>query len=228
MWGNINMKRIILILVILALCSHASANPIADIMSIMSADGEHGEIVHVPVNIVNVTNGPIQVIKLDVLYDHSILKLDYDNDDALLNGDLAAGVNWTFVLGTNEQSITLATSDQSQAIHNGSTGSVFLLNFTVIGTTGQTTPLELSDIEFSDPSGYNLGTAPAINGAFTVYKLGDVNGDGNITSVDALITLQMAVRGEYNKIADVNDDDRVTSLDALMIQRAATDSIIID
>lgn len=222
------MKWIILLLVILSLCLHASANPTADSVSIMSADGEHGEVVHVPVNIANVVNGSIQAIRFDVLYDHNILKLDCGNSDTLLNGDLTAGANWTSILGTNEQSITLATSDQAQAIRNGSTGSVILLNFTVIGTAGQTTPLELSNIEFSDPSGHKLGTAPVINGTFTAYKLGDVNGDGNITSADATIALRRAVRGEYSKVADVNGDYHVTSLDALMIMQAATDNIIID
>ncbi|RZN36775.1 MAG: hypothetical protein EF813_06350 [Methanosarcinales archaeon] len=46
---------------------------------------------------------------------------------------------------------------------------------------------------------------------------GDLNGDCEITSEDALLTLQMAVEGEYSQIADVNRDDQVTSLDALMI-----------
>jgi len=50
---------------------------------------------------------------------------------------------------------------------------------------------------------------------------GDVNGDGELTSSDAVIVLQMAVCGEYNFIADVNHDDSVTSLDALMIMQAA-------
>ncbi len=140
----------------------------ADNLDIGSAEGEHGAIVQIPVNITNVVNGPIQAIGFDVLYNHSILKLDYDNDDALLNGDLTAVNNWISILGTNERSITLATSNQSQAIQNGLSGSVVLLNFTVIGDAGETTSLELSDIEFSDPSGYNLGTAPAINGTFTV------------------------------------------------------------
>ena len=140
----------------------------ADGMSIMSAEGGHGAVVQIPVNITNVVNGPIQAIRFDVLYNHSILKLDYANDNALLNGDLTTGDNWTFILGDNEQSITLATSNQSEAIQNGLAGSVVLLNFTVTGTAGETTPLELSDIKFSDPSGYNLGTAPAINGTFTV------------------------------------------------------------
>jgi len=46
---------------------------------------------------------------------------------------------------------------------------------------------------------------------------GDVNGDGYLTSADAAIVLQMAVRGEYSEVADVSGDRRVASLDALMI-----------
>ena len=140
----------------------------ADNMDIGSAEGEHDTIVQVPVNITNVANGPIQTIKFDVLYNHSILELDHDADYALSNGNLTTGDNWISILGTNEQSITLATSNQSQAIQNGLSGSLVLLNFTVIGTAVETTPLELANIEFSDPSGYDLGTASAINGTFTV------------------------------------------------------------
>jgi len=58
------------------------------------------------------------------------------------------------------------------------------------------------------------------------YRLGDVNGDGRITPVDAVITLQMAVRGEYSKIANVSGDDSVTSLDALMILQAVDRTVI--
>ncbi len=41
------------------------------------------------------------------------------------------------------------------------------------------------------------------------------------TQADALIALQMAVRGEYSEEADVNRDNKVTSLDALMVLQAA-------
>ncbi|RZN32194.1 MAG: hypothetical protein EF813_11960 [Methanosarcinales archaeon] len=46
---------------------------------------------------------------------------------------------------------------------------------------------------------------------------GDVNGDGCLTSADAAIVLQMAVRGDCSEVSDVSRDHRVTSLDALMI-----------
>ena len=51
---------------------------------------------------------------------------------------------------------------------------------------------------------------------------GDVNGDGHLTTADAVIVLQMAVRGGYSEVADVSGDRAVTSLDALMILQAAS------
>jgi len=57
---------------------------------------------------------------------------------------------------------------------------------------------------------------------------GDVNRDGEITSVDAVIALQMAVCGGYDPVADVNHDGSITSLDALMIMQAAAGHITFD
>ncbi|NIA09438.1 MAG: hypothetical protein GWP10_06855 [Nitrospiraceae bacterium] len=50
---------------------------------------------------------------------------------------------------------------------------------------------------------------------------GDLNGDGQITVVDAVIALRMAVSGEHNDDADMDGDGRVTSVDALMVLQAA-------
>ena len=50
---------------------------------------------------------------------------------------------------------------------------------------------------------------------------GDVNGDGHLTAADAMIVLQMAVRGECSDVADVSGDGTVTSFDALMLLQAA-------
>ncbi len=64
-------------------------------------------------------------------------------------------------------------------------------------------------------------------------KKGDINGDGNVTAVDALMALKMAV-GSYpiNYIGDVNGpgyngDGRLTSVDALIILKVAVGSIVI-
>jgi len=47
----------------------------------------------------------------------------------------------------------------------------------------------------------------------------------NITVAYTIIALEMAVRGEYSADADMDDDGYVTSLDALMILQAAAGSI---
>ena len=43
-----------------------------------------------------------------------------------------------------------------------------------------------------------------------------------LTSTDAAIVLDLAVRGEYDTTADISGDGKVTSLDALMILQAAS------
>ena len=43
----------------------------------------------------------------------------------------------------------------------------------------------------------------------------------NVTVADAIIILRVAVRGEYSADADVNEDGYVNSLDALMLLQAA-------
>ena len=51
---------------------------------------------------------------------------------------------------------------------------------------------------------------------------GDLNGDDRITTADAIIALQMVVRGEHSDAADMDGDGRVSSVDALMILQAAS------
>jgi len=63
--------------------------------------------------------------------------------------------------------MTIATSYTGDAIPNGSSGSVVLLNFHVIGSPGDKSPMNLSLIELSNPYG-EVGTAPAMNGTFTI------------------------------------------------------------
>jgi len=71
----------------------------------------------------------------------------------------------------------------------------------------------------------NSGGLFDFNLTIASLKMGDVNGDGEITSADAAIALRMAVRGEYSDVADVSRDGSVTSLDALMIQQTAVGNI---
>ena len=54
---------------------------------------------------------------------------------------------------------------------------------------------------------------------------GDLDGDGKITPIDAVIALDLAVTGEWRGDADMNNDKHVTALDALMILQAAVRNV---
>jgi len=54
---------------------------------------------------------------------------------------------------------------------------------------------------------------------------GNLNHDSIISSADAAIALQLAATGAQNPAADMNDEGRVTSLDALLILQAAAGTI---
>jgi hypothetical protein len=217
----------IVLLPMLAMVMPVSANiQMADEFGVNDAIGNPGTYVVVPVNITNVANGPIQAITFDVLYDHSILELDYDNDYALLNGDLTTGNKWTFMLGSNEKSITVSTSKGSQAIQNGSNGSVVLLNFSAI-VAGES-PMEISIIDFANTANQH-GTAPPKNGTFRVdagapsVTNPDANPDTivadgvqesrlNVTvvddiAVDVVVTVNLTqIGGPAEKIMEKSDD----------------------
>ena len=73
-----------------------------------------------------------------------------------------------------------------------------------------------------DASGTNVSDRVRVE----IKSRGDVNQDGVITPTDAVIVLQMAVRGKWwDPFADVSGDGQVTSLDALMILQAAAGAI---
>jgi hypothetical protein len=60
---------------------------------------------------------------------------------------------------------------------------------------------------------------------FTTSIKGDLNGDGNLTSADVVIALQIAVSGEYVPEADIDENGYVNALDARMIMQAAAGAI---
>ncbi|MEA1908620.1 MAG: dockerin type I domain-containing protein [Euryarchaeota archaeon] len=86
-----------------------------------------------------------------------------------------------------------------------------------------------SDPGFRDECGESLNLAINVvaDVLHTLYseacseQRGDLNGDGMITSADAMIVLRMTASGEYSNDADMNRDGSVTSLDALMILQDA-------
>jgi hypothetical protein len=138
--------------------------PCADSFGVEDASGKSGTYVEVPVNILKVRNGPVQGIRLEVDYDESVLNLmDFKG------GDLTS--KWTTMrLGKDKHTIIIATENTGDAILDGSSGSVVLLNFSVIG--GGTSPVNMSLIELANPDAEVGRTTPARNGTFTVTSTG--------------------------------------------------------
>lgn len=68
-----------------------------------------------------------------------------------------------------------------------------------------------------------------VNSSATSYELGDVNMDGKVTSVDAMLALKLALLDNPTDVilglADVNGDGKITAVDAMRILQYATGEI---
>ena len=183
MFNKINrslMVNIVLIMLttIVVFSSVALSQPTADSISVASATGENGQTIQVPVNITNVANGPLQVIMFDVNYMHSVVDIvAVTNGDLLPLDSITQQPKWAASLGGNHESVTLSTSAQATALQNGSTGTIAVLWVSVIGTVGQQTDMNLTNIDVSS-TGLEHGMIPSINGTFMVT--GDIPTIGDI------------------------------------------------
>jgi len=188
--------------------------PTADSLSIEDTRGSSGTYVEVPVSITNVMNSPIQSIRLRVDYTDSVLNLM-----TIGNGNLTSA--WTDLqLGVDGHTMVIATAHSEEAIPIGSSGSVVLLNFSVIGPPGDTSPMNMTLIELSNPEGTGVGTAPAKNGAFRVSELAAIvgrityacNGTGiagvnvNLTKEGAVVNTTVTNETGYYNFMDVTPD----------------------
>jgi len=113
------------------------------------------------------------------------------------------------------------------------------LNFSVLGSPGDTSPMNLSAIELSNPDG-EVGTAPAKNGTFTVPERGSIEGrityicnetgiagvSINLTNADSVQTTLTNETGYYS-FTDVSPDDYVVSATKPRFWDNATDVTVI-
>ncbi len=103
---------------------------------------------------------------------------------------------------------------QNVSLLEGSAFEVELVNVTQYSTDGEVLFSNMTKILINAP-------------IYLDTKRGDLNGDGQITSTDAVIALDLAVRGAWRSDADVSSDGCVTALDALMILQAAAREIVL-
>ena len=141
------------------------ALPTADNFGVADNSGDKGAYVVVPVDIANVQGGQTIGIMFDIHYNHGVIEVvEVQNGNLTTFWDNPSSNN-TFAWGTR---VSLVYDGQTtHALQNGATGSVVLLNFSVIGEPCETSRMNLTNIQLAD-MGYNVGTASAKNGIFSI------------------------------------------------------------
>jgi len=146
-------------------------------------------------------------VQYDLYFDHTILNATSQaQGDFLSQGD-AIVKEIVNTINNTAGKIEYAETRLGDVGGATTTGILASITFEVIGDGIST--LTLSDVMYAMPDDL---IDPII---------GDLSGDGVITSADAVIALEIAVRGEYDPLADINGDGCVTSLDAFMIRQVA-------
>jgi len=144
--------------------SPAFALSTADTVGVADASGNPGTYLEVPVTIKNVQNGPIISMIFDVIYNNDALSVVDVQNGALTSFWDNPSMN-NFAGGTRVS--VVYDGQNAHGLEDGAIGSIVLLNVSVSGKPGETSRMNLTNIQFSDTA-YKLGTAPAKNGTFTI------------------------------------------------------------
>ena len=102
-------------------------------------------------------------------------------------------------------------------------GSAAVIEFVIVGDRGRYTDVTITDMEVTDASG-EPRSIEVYPGTLKVDSavVGDGNGDGRISPLDALIAMKMFVGlASEDLVLDVNRDGRVTPVDAVEILKLA-------
>lgn len=143
----------------------AFALPTTTSFGVEDAVGYKDTHVLIPVNITNVQNGPVPSIIFNILYNNSVINV-VDVQKGALISDWEDPSYFNHDCGTKVAIVYDAIDEH--AIPNGSTGSIVLLNFSVIGELGDTSRMNFTNIQVAEGHPYyQIGTAPAKNGTFS-------------------------------------------------------------
>jgi hypothetical protein len=181
-----NIKRIRKLSIALAalalLVSSIGAQPMAIDFGVNDTSGDPNTFVLVPVNITKVQNESIAGIIFDISFDPSVINLTRDRVE---KGDLTSAWDSPGFNPANGRISIVFNGSGTEIPINGS-GSVVLLNFSVVGAPGAKSAMNISRIQISNLSG-TVGTASARNGTFRIerqqgaisgMKFNDSNGNG--------------------------------------------------
>lgn len=181
---------------------------------ITPASARIGQTVQIPVQLDKASLG---TLTFTVTYDRTKLKYVSCTESAFDMCDAYAG---------NTGVVKLACIDNTAV----SAGKIAVLTFEVIAPAACLTDLTVAIEEAYDGSDKAVSLAGGTwNLSVVKTLLGDVNGDGKITAIDARWALQAAsgartLTEEQKAAADVNGDGKITAIDARWILQAASGS----
>lgn len=130
---------------------------------VSNAIGRNGESVSVYVNLTSrLPEDSIAAIRLSLVYDHSVIKLNNVEKGYITSG-------WQFKAGDDSMpNVSLVYPGIGTAITGGTSGSVAILNFSVLGEPGMQTAVNISSLEISNAYGDVEEVKEGTNGVFTV------------------------------------------------------------
>jgi|GEM_PF-2202648 len=168
-----------------------------------------GGTVSVPVRLQNVRD--VGSLNFNITYDPSVV-----STDRIDKGSLLSGVS--FVANQNETGIIRFGFATVNGVSG--TGPIGYIVCSAVGSAGNSTRLTISGVEATDSSG-NPITLQTVNGSVTIDSdrvIGDSNGDGVLTELDALAALRMSVNLlAEDLILDIDKNEKVTAEDARRI-----------
>lgn len=201
---NKNIKEIRKLMTTLAVfllvASTAAAIPSATNIVINDASGNPNTFVNVPVNITNVLNEPIAGIVLDISYDSSVINLTASSVE---KGTLTSAWDSPNFNPANGL-LSIVYHGAGTEIPVASSGSIVVLNFSVVGAPGTSSVMNINAIQLSNIAG-DIGTASAVNGTFTVP--GGQVGDLTSIVISPSATTTLTVGGTQQFMATANDQN---------------------
>ena len=175
-----------------------------------------GSSVQIPLTLTGVANN-IGNMDITLEYDPSVLEIT-----EVVKGSLTADS----LFGCNIQGGVIKVSLADSEGFNGN-GSLISIKCNIIGTEGSSSSLRVAEIAANGVD-YEVLDIVTNDGVFRVISSeqlkGDFNGDGRITTLDALCAMQMAEGERAEDLGmDVNRDGKVTSDDArLLLEQAVS------